>query len=39
MSLPDVRPGADLLSELALATLNAFGVGLPIAVVIIWICS
>jgi len=39
MSLPDVRPQANLLSEFALATLSAFGVGLPIAVAIIWICS
>jgi hypothetical protein len=39
MSLPDVRPQANLLSEFVLATLSAFGVGLPVAVVIIWICS
>jgi hypothetical protein len=39
MSLPDVQPQANLLSEFALATLSAFGVGLPIAVAIIWICS
>src|SRR6266850_8242232 len=37
MSLPDVRPQANLLSEFALATLSAFGLGLPIAVAIIWI--
>ena len=40
MSLPDdVRPQANLLSEFALATLSAFGLGLPIAVAIVWICS
>ena len=39
MSLPDARPQANLLSEFALATLSAFGLGLPIAVAIIWICS
>jgi hypothetical protein len=39
MSLPDVRPQANLLSEFALAMLSAFGLALPIAVAIIWICS
>ena len=39
MSLPDVRFQANLLSEFALATLSAFGLGLPIAGAIIWICS
>ncbi len=39
MSLPDTRPQANLLSEFALATLSAFGLGLPIAAAIIWICS
>ena len=40
MSLPDdVRPQANLLSEFTLATLSAFGLGLPIAITIIWICS
>ena len=44
MSLPDVRPQANLpqanlLSEFALATLSAFGLGLPIVGAIIWICS
>ena len=39
MSLPDVRPQANLLSEFALATLGAFGLGFPIAIAIIWICS
>ena len=31
------NPEANLLSEFALATLGAFGLGLPIAVAIIWI--
>jgi hypothetical protein len=39
MSLPDARLQANLLSEFALATLSVFGLGLPIAVAIIWICS
>jgi len=39
MSLPDARPRTNLLSEFALSTLSAFGLGLPVAVAIIWICS
>ena len=39
MSLPDVRPQTNLLSEFAMATLSAFGLGLPVAIAIIWICS
>ena len=39
MSLPDIRPQANLLSEFVLATLGALGLGFPIALGIIWICS
>ena len=39
MSLPYMRPQPNLLSEFALAMLSAFGLGLPIAAAIIWICS
>jgi hypothetical protein len=39
MSLPDVRPQASLLTEFALAILGALGLGVPIALAIIWICS
>jgi hypothetical protein len=39
MSLPDVRPQANLLSEFVMAILSAFGLGVPIAIAIIWICS
>jgi hypothetical protein len=39
MSLPDVQSQPNLLSEFAMATLSAFGLGLPVAVAIIWICS
>jgi hypothetical protein len=39
MSLPDIRLPANLLSEFVLATLGALGLGLPIAIGIIWICS
>jgi hypothetical protein len=39
MSLPDVRPQANLLSEFVLAILSALGLGVPIAITIIWICS
>ena len=31
--------GTDLLSALALTIGNALGVGLPLAVLIIWVCS
>ena len=39
MSLPDVRPRPNLLSEFVLAILSALGLGVPIAITIIWICS
>jgi hypothetical protein len=39
MSLPGIRPQANLLSEFVLAILSALGLGVPIAVAIIWICS
>jgi len=39
MSLPDIRPQANLPSEFVLATLGAPGLGFPIAVGIIWISS
>jgi hypothetical protein len=38
MSFPAARPQANLLSEFALAIVGAFGLGVPIAVAIIWIC-
>jgi len=39
MSLPDVRPQPNLLSEFVLAIVGALGLGVPIAAAIIWICS
>jgi hypothetical protein len=39
MSVRSVRPEANLLSEFALTIFGALGLGLPIAVAIIWICS
>jgi hypothetical protein len=39
MSLPDVRPQANLLSEFVLSILSALALGVPIAITIIWICS
>ena len=39
MSLPSVRPEVNLLSEFVLAIFGALGLGLPIAIAIIWICS
>ena len=39
MSLPRVRPEVNLLSEFVLAIFGALGLGLPIAIAIIWICS
>ena len=39
MSLPGVRPQTNLLSEFVLAILSALGLGVPIAITIIWICS
>jgi hypothetical protein len=39
MSLPEIRAQANLLSEFVLAIFGALGLGVPIAVAIIWICS
>jgi hypothetical protein len=39
MSTPGVRHQANLLSEFVLAIFGALGLGVPIAVAIIWICS
>jgi hypothetical protein len=39
MSLPEVRIQANLLSEFVMAIFGALGLGVPIAVAIIWICS
>ncbi len=39
MSAGSVRPELHVLSEFTLAILGALGLGLPMAVVIIWICS
>lgn len=39
MSLPDVRPQANLLSEFFMSILSALALGIPIAITIIWICS
>jgi len=39
MSLPDVRPQTNLLSEFVPAIVGAFGLGVPIAAAIIWVCS
>ena len=39
MSLRDVRSEPNLLSEFALTVFGAFGLGLLMALVIIWICS
>jgi hypothetical protein len=39
MPLPYARPQANLLSEFVLAIVGAFGLGVPIAAAIIWICS
>jgi hypothetical protein len=39
MSAPTVRPEPNLLSEFALTILGTLGLGLPLAVAIIWICS
>jgi hypothetical protein len=35
----DVRPEANLLSAFALAIIGALAAGLPMALVIIWVCS
>ena len=39
MPLPDVRPQTNLLSEFVSAIVAAFGLGVPIAAAIIWVCS
>jgi len=39
MSLPGVKHEASLLSEFVPAIFGALGLGVPIAVAIIWICS
>jgi len=39
MSLRDARSEPNLLSEFTATILAALGLGLPIAIVIIWICS
>jgi hypothetical protein len=39
MSVRSVRPEENLLSAFALTIFNTLGLGFPIAVAIIWICS
>ncbi len=39
MSLRDVNSEPNLLSEFALTIVAALGLGLPMAYLIIWICS
>ena len=39
MSLPEVRIQTNLLSEFVMAIFGALGLGVPIVVAIIWICS
>ena len=39
MSAHSVRPELNLLTEFALTILGTLGLGLPLAVAIIWICS
>ena len=39
MPLPDVRLHTNLLSEVVSAIVGAFGLGIPIAAVIIWVWS
>jgi hypothetical protein len=39
MSSSGVRHHVNLLSEFALAIFGALGLGVPIAIAIIWICS
>ena len=39
MSLRDVRSEPNLLSEFALTIFGVFSVGLPMTLVIIWVCS
>jgi len=39
MSVSDMRAAVHLLSAFALTILSALGLGFPITVAIIWICS
>ena len=39
MSLRDVRSEKNLLTEFALTIFDVFSVGLPMTLVIIWVCS
>jgi hypothetical protein len=39
MSIDNVRHGVNLLSAFTLTVGAAFGIGLPMAVAIIWVCS
>jgi hypothetical protein len=39
MSVPELRAGVNLLSAFALTIGGALGVGLPMTLVIIWVCS
>lgn len=39
MSVRELQAGANLLSAFALMIGSAFGIGLPMALVIIWVCS
>jgi hypothetical protein len=39
MSLRDERSEPNLLSEFALTIVSSLGLSLPVALVIIWICS
>jgi hypothetical protein len=39
MSVDNVRPELNFLSAFSMAIVGAFAMGLPMAVVIIWVCS
>jgi hypothetical protein len=39
MSIDKVRPEVNLLSAFTLTIGPAFGIGLPMAIAIIWVCS
>jgi hypothetical protein len=39
MSIDNVRAGVNLLSAFTLTVGAAFGIGLPMALAIIWVCS
>jgi hypothetical protein len=39
MSIDNVRPEVNLLSAFTLTIGTAFGIGLPMAIAIIWVCS